>query len=308
MSDWAPDIARLQALNNDEWLRVESTFCGRLLAYAARRVPDAQAREDIVQETFLGALRGIDNFDAVYSFEQYLFGICRNRTIDFLRRRRVVGQGQEADSRDAPLAVDQLLFEGTTPSGIVQTADAADRGRELLVGVLRQWVQETWQQGEFVRLQVIEALFSGGWRNRDTWQRFGLRDETAVAGVKFRALKRLRHLAEASDASGEILAALAAVSEEEKSHFDFDVAVTWRLGRVSCPARYWLTRHLAGDLKGAPEEFVKFHLEEMKCPWCAANLDDLERAEEDSLTPFLESLRQSTVQYLRSRSISGEGS
>ena len=53
-------------------------------------------------------------------------------------------------------------------------------------------VSSVQQQGEFLRLCVIEALFSGGWRNRDTWKRFELRDETAVAGIKFRALKRLR--------------------------------------------------------------------------------------------------------------------
>ena len=45
------------------------------MAYVARRVHDKQAREDIVQETFLGAVRGIDGYDPVYTFEQYLFGI-----------------------------------------------------------------------------------------------------------------------------------------------------------------------------------------------------------------------------------------
>ena len=39
------------------------------------------------------------------------------------------------------------------------------------------------------------AAKRAGWRNRDTWERFQLRDETAVAGIKFRALKRLRQLA-----------------------------------------------------------------------------------------------------------------
>jgi len=43
----------------------------------------------------------------------------------------------------------------------------------------------------------------------------------------------------------------------------------------------------------------------MKCPWCVANLDDLKRAEVQSLEPFIERMQQSTVQYLRSRSVSG---
>lgn len=307
MSDWTPDISRLQAFDNDEWLRVESTYCGRLFAYVSRRVSDMQAREDIVQETFLGSVRGIQNFDPVYTFEQYLFGICRNRTIDFLRRRKSVGQGEPADSSESLPGMENLATDEDTPSQIVHVQDVEGQGRELLVGVLRDWVQETWQLGEFVRLQVIEALFSGGWRNRDTWRRFELRDETAVAGIKFRALKRLRELALRGDSSGEVIPALADVAGAGTGFLDLDVKKAWQLGRVSCPARYWLARHLAGTLKGGPEAFVEFHLEEMKCPWCTANLDDLKRAEADAMTPFLESLQQSTVQFLRSRSLEGGG-
>ncbi len=68
MGDWVPDIARLQAREDDEWLRVERAFCGRLLAYAHRRTGDHQAAEDVVQETLLGAVRGIGEFDPAFTF------------------------------------------------------------------------------------------------------------------------------------------------------------------------------------------------------------------------------------------------
>jgi RNA polymerase sigma factor (sigma-70 family) len=301
VSDWSPDIARLQALDDEEWIRVEREYCGRLIAYVARRVGDAQACEDIVQETFLGSVRGIDAFDPVFTFEQYLFGICRNRTIDHLRRRKTVGAGEPADSSESLPGMDELATSEDTPSQVVHESDVLGKGQEMLVALLRDWVQETWQQGEFVRLMVIEALFSAGWRNRDTWRRFKLRDETAVAGIKFRALKRLRELAGRRDTSNELLPALAAVTDGGTSHIDLDVSKAWRIGKVSCPARYWLARHLAGSLSEGPASFVRFHLEEMKCPWCQANLDDLQRAEERELEPLLERMEASTVQYLRSR-------
>ena len=171
---------------------------------------------------------------------------------------------------------------------------------------LRDWVQETWQAAEFTRLMVIEALFSGGWRNRDTWRRFHLRDETAVAGIKFRALKRLRELAARRDPAGEVLPGLADAADEDTRHLDFDVSRTWRAGRVSCPARYWLARHVAGTLAAEPAAYVRFHLEEMECPWCRANHDDLLRAE-GNLEPFLDRMRASTVQYLRSRTLRPDG-
>ena len=86
-ADWSPDASRLAAFDEAEWARVEAAYAGRLLSYAARRIADVEAREDVVQETFLGAVRGIEGFNPVYTFEQFLFGICRNRTIDQLRRQ-----------------------------------------------------------------------------------------------------------------------------------------------------------------------------------------------------------------------------
>ncbi|MAF67078.1 MAG: hypothetical protein CMJ84_15650 [Planctomycetes bacterium] len=306
MSEWTPDIAHLRAFDDEEWLRVERAFCGRLMAYVARRVADAQAREDIVQEAFLGAVRGIESFDPVYTFEQYLFGICRNRAIDHLRRRNAVGAGQPVDSSESLPGMEDLAVEDDTPSQIVHGTDLADQGHHLLVGVLREWVQETWQQGEFTRLSVIEALFALGRRNRDVWEGFGLRDETAVAGIKFRALKRLRDLALRRDGSGQLLGAMADATSDAATRLDLDVARAWRDGRVSCPARYWLARHDAGTLKEGPRTFVAFHLDETACPLCQANLDDLRRSRDGDLDPLIERMQASTVQYLRSRAL-GEG-
>ena len=59
MGDWTPDIERLRAYNDEEWMQVEREYCGRLMAYVGRRIDDTQAREDVVQEVFMGAVRGI---------------------------------------------------------------------------------------------------------------------------------------------------------------------------------------------------------------------------------------------------------
>ncbi len=302
MDDWTPDLARLQALDDAEWLAVERAFCGRLLAYAQRRTSDHQASEDIVQETLLGAVRGIADFDPVYTFEQYVFGICRNRTIDHLRRRRTktIQEGEDEDGRPG---LEALARDAETPSAIVRGRELGERAQALLGEMLRDWVDETWEQGEFVRLMVIEALFAGGWRNRDTWRRFDLRDETSVAGIKFRALKRLREIAAVRETGNDLLHFLAAAADMgDEGVLTVDVRDVWRERRISCPARHWLARLLSGTLEPGPSEFVRFHVEEMKCPWCRATLDDLERAErEGDLDALLERIRASTQRYLRSR-------
>jgi RNA polymerase sigma factor (sigma-70 family) len=300
--DWSPDVARLADFDEDEWARVERAYAGRLIAYIGRRVADAEARDDIVQEAFLGAVRGIGTFDSKYSFEQYLFGICRNRTIDHLRKRRAVGSGHggaEADADAPAFDLDTLALNEDTPSRIVRRSDVQGRGRELLRDALRDWVQDTWAAGEFNRLMVIEALFHGGWRNRDTWERFGLRDETAVAGVKFRALKKLRESVAKQDPEGDAVQALGA--QVDDGEVPIDVATVWAEDRVSCPARHWIARWIAGTLEEGPRDFVSFHVDEMQCEWCSANRDDLSHRDEEALEPLLVSVRASTAKLLRSR-------
>lgn len=303
MTDFAPDIDRLKQLDDAEWLSVQRAYCGRLFAFARRRLTDRQASEDVLQETWLGAVRGIGDFDPRYTFEQYLFGICRNRTIDALRRRKPRTLERGGEEEDLP-GIEVLATDSETPSRILRREELGARAKELLVAVLKDWVEETWTAGEFQRLMVFEALIGGGWRNRDAWKHFGLRDETTVAGIKFRALKRLRELAAVRESGGDLLTALERSSEGEEHALDLDLRPLWREGRVSCPSRHWLARLVAGNLPAEQAAYVRFHLDTMKCPWCRANHDDLLEAERnDALDPLVERVHKSTVLYLRSRTL-----
>lgn len=302
-AEWTPDVERLAAFHEDEWARVERTYAGRLIAYIARRVPDVEARDDVVQEVFLGAVRGIGKFDSKFTFEQYLFGICRNRTIDQMRRRKLVGTGEGGlDDEDAARpGIETLVQDDDSPSRIVRRTDLHSQARGLLRDALYEWVQETWAAGEFSRLMVVEALLRGGWRNRDTWERFGLRDETAVAGIKFRALKKLREIVARTDQSGEIVPSLSELAED--GEVPIDVATVWTEDRVSCPARHWIARSLAGALEDGPAGFVALHVDEIGCDWCQANRDDLRRQDDTALEPLLKAIEASTARFLRSRTI-----
>jgi len=209
---------------------------------------------------------------------------------------------QLREEDDGPTPIDSLARETETPSAIVRGRELTQRAQELYAEILRGWVEETWNEREFQRLCVIEALFSGRWRNRDVWKRFELRDETAVAGIKFRALKRLRQLAAVRESGSDLLRYLAAAEEGDERLFDVDIGVIWREKRISCPARHWIARLVAGTLDPAARPFILFHLDEMKCPWCQANRDDLSRAgKEAELELLIERLRESTRRYLHSR-------
>lgn len=57
-----------------------------LFRYALFRIHDAQVAEDLVQETFLAAIRGKDGFAGRSSVKTWLFGILKHKIIDHIRK------------------------------------------------------------------------------------------------------------------------------------------------------------------------------------------------------------------------------
>jgi hypothetical protein len=76
--------------------------------------------------------------------------------------------------------------------------------------------------------------------------------------------------------SAELRAVLQEVLDQE-DRGEHTVGAIWRRERVSCPTRDQLGGYLLGA--GDPEllDLVKFHLDEIGCPYCQANLDDLRK-------------------------------
>ncbi len=57
------------------------------------------------------------------------------------------------------------------------------------------------------------------------------------------------------------------------------VGVIWRRRRLSCPDRDELAQLLLGVLADEPADYIRFHLEEVGCRYCAANVEDLRQAQ-----------------------------
>jgi hypothetical protein len=93
------------------------------------------------------------------------------------------------------------LAQDARPQPKERVVHAEDEGRQrrVLAQILRDYVGELWAAGEFQKLMVLEYLFVLGGRNKDAAIRFGIADEKAVAGIKFRAIERLRGLARQRD-------------------------------------------------------------------------------------------------------------
>lgn len=202
MSERSHDIARLQAMDEGAWSALQDDFYRRIYFYVKRYVTEHQTAEDLTQDVFLGALKGISGFDPAFTLDQFLFGIAKNRVIDHYRKHKpVLLPGKPDEDSDKSQLWLENLAEATTPQPKEKAVRSEDgrRQRKVLADILRDLVGELWAAGEFQKLMVLEYLFVLGGRNKDAAKRFGIADEKAVAGIKFRAVERLRGLARQRD-------------------------------------------------------------------------------------------------------------
>src|SRR5438552_11198649 len=79
-------IAQIRQGEPDAWQRLIDRYEGRLLAFAERRLRDRATSEDVVQETFVGFLNSLPNFDDRRELQTYLFTIASHKLTDHLRR------------------------------------------------------------------------------------------------------------------------------------------------------------------------------------------------------------------------------
>ncbi len=67
----------------------------RIFLFIRRKVGTDQDAEDILQDTFIKAMRYLDRFDEKYRFSGWLFTICNQLIISHYRRRKEVELPQE---------------------------------------------------------------------------------------------------------------------------------------------------------------------------------------------------------------------
>jgi RNA polymerase sigma-70 factor (ECF subfamily) len=206
------NIAKLKAGDGAEWKRLQDRFLRRIYFYVQKHVSDRDACDDIVQEVFLGAVRGIERFDEAYNMEQFLFGIARNKVIDHFRRERpdeALGTVSEDDERRPLRAMENLPASAPPPGRLVVERESTERERRVLVHILRRLVERYWQRGEFHKLKAIELIFLRNERYSEIVKLVpGIRDERAIAGIKFNAIAELQRLARQEDPNRSLFSGL----------------------------------------------------------------------------------------------------
>jgi RNA polymerase sigma-70 factor, ECF subfamily len=183
-------IDRIRAGEAEAWDELIAKFEGRLLGYVIRRAPSRTAAEDIVQETFVGFLTSLPNYDSRQPLEGYLFSIAAHKLTDLLRR--------EGRRPTLPLVIDESS-DGWEPMDRARLASSIARSRErrgleetALVAALREQIEHWRRRGQWERLQCAELLFVRGWANKEVATSLSLPEQT-VANYKFELIAKLRN-------------------------------------------------------------------------------------------------------------------
>ena len=81
-------VARAQEGGSEAFAVLFRRYRPAIARYAGRLLGDDARAEDVVQEVFLSALRGIDGLDRPAGFKPWLYRIAHNACVDHMRRNR----------------------------------------------------------------------------------------------------------------------------------------------------------------------------------------------------------------------------
>jgi RNA polymerase sigma-70 factor (ECF subfamily) len=181
---------RIRSGESEAWNDLIARFEGRLLAYIESRTRNRAAAEDVVQETFIGFLTSLPNFDSRRPLEGYLFSIAAHKLIDFLRR-----EGRRPTLPLAPTSTDASSWEppgdARPASSILRSGERRGLEETALVAAMSDQIGRWRKRADWQKIECVELLFLRGWANKDVAARMGI-SEQAVANHKFEFLARLR--------------------------------------------------------------------------------------------------------------------
>src|SRR5271156_4719237 len=138
-------IRQIRQGDNRSWDTLIARYEGRLLAFVDRRLHDRAASEDVVQESFIGFLNSLPNFDEQRELQTYLFTIASHKLTDYLRR---IGRHP---LHPASEGAGDVLQNQLDPHSAVSSMARSRERREIeseavarcLSSIIRQWQERS---------------------------------------------------------------------------------------------------------------------------------------------------------------------
>jgi RNA polymerase sigma-70 factor (ECF subfamily) len=195
LTDDAALLAGVRRQDAAAWQALIDRYQGRLLAFVEQRLQDRSAAEDVVQETFLGFLISLVNYDSRTPLEAFLFSIAAHKLTDALRRRgvrpRLFASFSTEESAPDPVGRERKA------SSLAQSMERRIAREVVLQRCLQEWIAQWLSRGEYERLKCVELLLVVGLTNQEAAGRLGI-SEQAVANHKAFIVQKLKDAATAA--------------------------------------------------------------------------------------------------------------
>jgi len=195
-------VERIRRGESDAWNDLIERYEGRLLAFVESRLGRRGPSEDIVQESFLGFLNSLPNYDGRRPLESYLFSICAYKLTDHLRRegrRPAVPLSSASDTSGNW----QVSGSARQASSIARSGERKSLEEKAIIDALAEQIDRWREKGEWTKLMCAELLFVRGWGNKDVAEELNI-SEQQVANYKFDFIARLRTLIKRQDLSQDV--------------------------------------------------------------------------------------------------------
>src|SRR5262245_32523399 len=194
-------IQQIRQGDQRAWQTLITRYEGRLLAFVDRRLHDRSASEDIVQESFIGFLNSLPNYDEDRELQTYLFTIASHKLTDHLRRAG--RHPMHAASEGAGDVLQNQLDPHSGASSLARSRERKELESQAVAKCLGQMIRQWQEKNEYARLKVLELLLVKGWANRDVAAHLGV-GEQQVANYRFAAVKKLGEHIRDAGLSGDV--------------------------------------------------------------------------------------------------------
>lgn len=185
-------VARIRQGESGAWEECIARFEGRLQAFVESRLRNRATSEDVVQETFLGFLISLPNYDDTTPLESFLFSIAAHKLTDVLRR-----QGRRPELalllEDSQGGAREPAGSGRAASSLFRSAEQQSTESRALADALQTLITQWWERGEFERLKCIELLFVLGWKNKEVAEHLAITEQD-VANHKHFVVSKIREV------------------------------------------------------------------------------------------------------------------
>jgi RNA polymerase sigma-70 factor, ECF subfamily len=206
-----PDTILIQQIRTgkpEAWNALIGQYEGRLLSFVESRLRRRAASEDVVQETFIGFLTSLPNYDTRRPLESYLFSIAAHKLTDYLRRE---GRRPALPLSSTAKSGGEWDMPGSArpASSIARSGERRGLEEEAIAHGIAEQLEGWRAKSDWQKVKCMELLFVRGAANKDVATALGI-TEQQVANFKFDFLARLRTLVKKQRLSEDVFPELYA--------------------------------------------------------------------------------------------------